>query len=245
MFKWIKKIFNKPKTQTGFDFLKTDIHSHLIPGIDDGVKTLDDSIKIIESLYKLGYQKIITTPHVMKGLYENNSKIILNGLDLVRSELKSRGLNIHVDAAAEYYLDYNLEKIIKSEKLLTFGDNYVLVETSFVEAPLNFKDLIFKLQLSGYKVVLAHPERYHYLNLSDFQELDSKSVFLQLNLLSLLGYYGSDAQIKSRELINKDLISFVGTDCHNIQQFNFYKECKFLKSFAQLAKSSRILNSEL
>ena len=180
-----------------FDCLaKTDMHSHLIPAIDDGSTCLKDSINIIKALHKLGYQKIITTPHVMSDFYKNTPETILGGLKLVRAELQKQNISVELEAAAEYYLDYEFEEKIKAGNLLTFSDNYILVETSFMEAPPNFKELIFQLQVSGYKVVLAHPERYPFMNMEDYEDLQSRSVFMQLNLISLIGHYGVDVQKK-------------------------------------------------
>ena len=108
------------------------MHSHFIPAIDDGAASLEESINMIKVLHELGYQKVITTPHVMNDFYKNTSETILGGLDLVRAELQKQNISIEIEAAAEYYLDYEFEKKIKAGNLLTFSDNYILVETSFI-----------------------------------------------------------------------------------------------------------------
>ena len=171
MANWFKNWFKKPLNPIGFDCLKTDMHSHLIPAIDDGSTSLEDSINMIKALNELGFQKIITTPHVMSDFYKNNPETILGGLELVRAELQKQNISVELEAAAEYYLDYEFEEKIKAGNLLTFSDNYILVETSFIEAPPNFKELIFQLQVAGYKVILAHPERYPFMNMQDYEDL--------------------------------------------------------------------------
>ena len=245
MVTWFKKWFEKPLDPISFDCLKTDMHSHLIPSIDDGATTLEESINMIKVLHELGYQKVITTPHVMNDFYKNTSETILDGLDLVRAELQKQNISIEIEAAAEYYLDYGFEEKIKTGNLLTFSDNYILVETSFIEAPPNFKELIFQLQLEGYKVILAHPERYPFMNMEDYEDLQSRSVFMQLNLLSLIGHYGKDVQNKANMMIEQDLISFVGTDCHNMGHATIYEKCQTTKAWHHLVESGKLLNHTL
>ena len=162
MLKWFSKNNERECEPLNFSILKTDIHSHFIPGIDDGSPDMETTIALIEKMQALGFEKIITSPHVMSDFYKNSTEIILKGLACVRKELKAKKINIEIDAIAEYYVDYEFEQKIGKEKFLTFGDNYILVELSFMQAPRNLFEIIFKLQLEGYKVVLAHPERYNY-----------------------------------------------------------------------------------
>ena len=226
MFGWFSKNKNKNLDPLDFSALRTDIHSHLIPGIDDGSPDIETSILIIKELQNLGYKKIITSPHVMSDFYKNSSEVIFRGLDDVRTELKNQNINIEIDAVAEYYIDYDFEQKIGKEKFLTFGDNYILVELSFIEASKNFFEIIFKLQLEGYKVVLAHPERYNYFDMKDYINLVDRGVFLQVNLLSLIGYYSPIIKCKTEDLIAANMISFLGSDCHNIKHAELYKKCQ-------------------
>ncbi|MFT7156023.1 MAG: protein-tyrosine phosphatase, partial [Parvicella sp.] len=142
--------------------LGVDVHSHLIPGIDDGAKTIEDSLNLLKEFQDLGYKKVITTPHVMSDFYRNTSEIILSGLEDVRKAAKAAGLTIQIDAAAEYNLDADFEPLIDAGTLLTFGDNYMLFELPFMSEPPMLNDIIWKLQAKGYKPVLAHVERYPY-----------------------------------------------------------------------------------
>ncbi len=113
--------------------------------------------------------------------------------------------------------DFDFQKKIENKEFLTFGSKYILIEFSFIDAPINIDEIIFNLQLSGYNVVLAHPERYLYYGLQDYERLTSKGVLLQLNLLSITGYYSREVKKQAEKLINADLVSFVGTDCHNMR----------------------------
>ena len=243
MLKWFFK--NKEHESLNFSVLKTDIHSHFIPGIDDGSPDMETTIALIEKMQALGFKKIITSPHVMSDFYKNSSELILNELDNVRQELKVRNINIELDAIAEYYIDYEFEQKIGKERFLTFGDNYLLVELSFIEEPRNLFDIIFKLQLEGYKVVLAHPERYNYYTMKDYEELISRGVILQINLLSLIGYYSKQIKIKTESLINAGMIRFVGTDCHNMNHAELYEKCQTKKAWHDLVNSGQLLNATL
>ena len=245
MFGWFSKNKNKNLDPLDFSALRTDIHSHLIPGVDDGSPDIETTILIIKELQTLGYRKIITSPHVMSDFYKNSSEIILKGLDDVRTELKNQNINIEIDAVAEYYIDYDFEQKIGKEKFLTFGDNYILVELSFIEASKNFFEIIFKLQLEGYKVVLAHPERYNYFDMKDYINLVDRGVFLQVNLLSLIGYYSPIIKRKTEDLISANMISFLGSDCHNIKHAELYKKCQTKKAWHDLYNSGKLLNSSL
>lgn len=244
MLKW----FSKKKIELDpldFSVLKTDIHSHFIPGIDDGSPDMETTISLIKEMQGLGFKKVITTPHVMSDFYKNSSDIILKGLTDIRSELKVQNINMEIEAAAEYYIDYDFEQKIGKEKFLTFGDNYILVELSFMEAPKNLFDIIFKLQLEGYKVVLAHPERYAFFTMDDYEELVNREVLLQINWLSIIGYYSPQIEQKTKDLITADMVSFIGSDCHNMNHAELYKKCQTKKAWHDLNNSSKLLNNTL
>tara|TARA_B100001142_G_scaffold330325_1_gene398133 strand:- start:4756 stop:5496 length:741 start_codon:yes stop_codon:yes gene_type:complete len=246
MLEWFTKR-NEDKDLDLLDFssLKTDVHSHLIPGIDDGSPDMGTTIGLIKKMQQLGFSKLITTPHVMSDFYQNSSEIILSGLTNVRAELKTQNINMEIDAAAEYYIDYDFEKKIGEEKFLTFGENYILVELSFMEAPKNIFDIIFKLQLEGYKVVLAHPERYMFFTMKDYENLVNRGVFLQINCLSIIGYYSEAIKKKVNDLIANNMVSFLGSDCHNMHHAQLHKECQTKKAWHDLNTSGRLLNSAL
>lgn len=224
------KIFgqSKPKHEPlkDFSFLKTDIHSHLIPGVDDGAKTIEDSLALIKGFADFGYSKLITTPHIMGDFYRNTPDIILKGLDDVRNAIAKENINIEIDAAAEYYLDADFESKLKSEKLLTFGDNYLLFEISYLNEPDGLMPAIFEMQMKGYKPVLAHPERYPYFFSKQdvFSEIIERGALLQVNLNSISGHYGPGAVKMANNLIEKNMVSFLGSDCHHAGHQNLMKK---------------------
>ncbi len=195
-----------------------DIHSHLLPGIDDGAKNLDDSIELISKMSSYGITNFITTPHVLGDIYPNSTDVILQKLEEVKVELKKRNMNsISISVAAEYMLDNEFFMRLKNNDILILKDNYILVEMSFFNEPFNLSDILFEIQLKGYRPVLAHPERYgfYHNNFEAFYKLKKAGVLFQLNLLSLTEHYGKNVQKTANKLINENLYDFVGTDTHH------------------------------
>ena len=199
--------------------LKVDMHSHLIPGIDDGSQNMDQTIAMLAKFESFGYQKIITTPHVMSDYYKNTTDIILTGLEAVQETAAKLNLSIEINAAAEYYYDENFMSLIKKKDILTFGDSYVLFEFAFMNEPSNINGLIFDLRSAGYTPVLAHFERYMYWlgNVEKARSLRENGVKIQMNLNSLTGHYGPDVKKQAIALIDNELIDFIASDCHRIE----------------------------
>jgi protein-tyrosine phosphatase len=230
------------------NFLEVDMHSHFLPGIDDGCENVEESIKCIEELKKKGYKKIITTPHVISGYYENTPDIIAERLQYVKHVLSIRKIGIEIEAAAEYYIDEQfIENLKRGNRFLTFGKNYILIELGFYNEPAQFTSTIFNLLTEGYKPVLAHPERYLYI-LKQFDKLKDwveKGILLQINLLSLVGYYSPTAQLFCEKLISEGLVSFAGTDAHNPKHLQALNQVYASKFFPKLAENNLLNNSLL
>jgi tyrosine-protein phosphatase YwqE len=202
---------------------------------------------MISELHQLGYNKIITTPHIMGDFFKNTPEIILSGLENVKQSLKQENIPVQLTAAAEYYLDFDFEKKLDEEKLLTFGENYVLFEVSYMNPPDNLHHIIFKMQTLGYKPVLAHPERYNFWH-SEFEKYESfieKGVLLQMNINSLTGYYSIPTKKIAEQLIDKNMISFLGTDCHHFGHVNLIKEVVYEPHLEKLIQSGLLLNKSL
>lgn len=195
-----------------------DIHSHLLPGIDDGAKDIDTSIALILKMASYGIKNFITTPHVLGSVYPNSTAVIKEKLVVVQKELEKREIKgISIQAAAEYMLDEEFSALLEQKDILVLKDNYILVEMSYFSAPINLYEVLFKIQLKGYKPVLAHPERYNFYH-SDFKsyyKLKQAGCLFQLNLLSLTDQYGKGVQKISKKLLKENLYDFVGTDTHH------------------------------
>ena len=242
-------IFKKKADPRSADFtgLRCDMHSHLIPGIDDGSPDMETSIELILGMQELGYSKIITTPHIMWDMYKNSREIIEIGCESVRKELASRKIDILFSAAAEYFLDDHFIDLTNGKApLLTVKDNLVLVELSFVEAAINFKEILFDLQIKGYQPILAHPERYLYFraNKAWYDEVKNTGCLFQLNLLSLSGYYGKASVELAHYLIKKKYVDLLGTDLHNSRHLQGLQTAD-MDTVKKLLDSGMIRNSDL
>ncbi|MGM9477943.1 tyrosine-protein phosphatase [Pedobacter sp. GSP4] len=214
-------LFKKKKIVPEFNFssIGTDMHSHIIPGIDDGAQTLNDSFLMAKKFKALGYHKLIATPHIMADYFRNTPDTIHRGLDALRNGLKDIGLELEVDAAAEYYLDETLEKKIRQKEVLTFGGNYLLFELSYINAPQNLIDFIKMMQDAGYKPILAHPERYpyYYGAFENYHQIRETGCLLQMNTIALTGYYGSGAKKVAEEMVENHMVDFIGSDMHHLK----------------------------
>lgn len=200
-----------------YDFLGTDLHSHLLPGIDDGAQDMEQSLSLIQTLLGMGFRKLITTPHVMSDLYPNTPAIIRERLSAVRKAAKEKGIGVELDAAAEYLMDEGFEQLLEEGELLTLPGKRVLVEMSFIAAPPKLDEYLFRLQTKGYRPLLAHPERYLFFreNFGRYKELRDRGCGFQLNLLSLTGYYGKPVRENAVALLKAGLVDFLGTDLHH------------------------------
>lgn len=242
MFSIFKK---RSSAAVDFSALGTDMHSHLLPGIDDGAKTTNDSLSYIRSLQELGFRKFVTTPHIMSDLYPNSHDTIQAAF----KEVKQANQGVPLQAAAEYFLDESFDLLLDQEQpLLCIYDKTVLVEFSFVTTPLNFKDRIFNLQMSGYQPLLAHPERYLYFgnNKAVYDELKSAGCQFACNLLSFTGYYGKGPAELANYLLKKDLIDYLGTDLHHERHIEaLQKAHELMPVISRLADAGRLLNGNI
>lgn len=220
-------LFRKKKEQL-FDFstIGADMHSHILPGIDDGAKTLSDSLILAQRFKSLGFRKLVATPHIMADYFRNTPATVHKALDALREGLLQNNIDLEVDAAAEYYLDETFENKIQKKEVLTFGKNFLLFELSYINAPHNLFEVIKKIQDAGYQPVLAHPERYpyYYNSIESHQQIRETGCFLQLNTISLTGYYGKNSKQTAEELIDNYCVDFLGTDMHHVRHADALKE---------------------
>ena len=208
-----------------------DIHSHVLPGIDDGAKNLKDSQFLMESMIGFGFKKCITSPHTMANVYNNTIESITSAKKSVENELSDLAQKLDLKAASEYFIDENFIENFKSNPLLTIKDNYVLVEMSFLNPPIQLHEYLFELQLAGYQPILAHPERYtfYHSNFKEFEKLKKMGLKFQMNLLASVGYYGSDVANASDKLLKSGFIDFVGSDIHHKQHIDSFARKVVLK----------------
>jgi protein-tyrosine phosphatase len=225
------------------------MHSHLIPGIDDGVKDMESSLALIRGLMALGYKKIITTPHINADIFPNTPAIIRNGQALVTAELKRQNIDVGFHAAAEYLMNDHFTRALESgEPFLTLKDNLILVELSFAVPSINLKEILFDLQVKGYQPVLAHPERYLYFgaNKAWYDQLRDAGCLFQLNLLSLRGHYGKDSLQLAEYLIKKKYVDLLGTDMHHERHLEMLRSSpRIFETAHRLVDAGLIRNANL
>lgn len=207
-----------------------DIHNHLLPGIDDGAAQVEDSLEMIEKFEELGVHDFIATPHIMNDYYPNTPETVGEALDRLKEALNSRGkTSIQIKAAAEYMMDHSFMDLLEKGDLLCLHGNYLLVEMSYFQQPINLHEILFNLQTKNYKPVLAHPERYAYFHtkkLEKYTDLKERGCLFQMNLLSLIGHYGSHIQSAALNLLDHQMIDFIGTDTHQLRHLNKLSEAK-------------------
>lgn len=216
-----------------------DIHSHLLPGIDDGSKDFDMTVDLIQSLQKIGFEQFTATPHIIKNIWDNN-KSQIESLSAVTSEdLRKKGINAPFRAAAEYMMDDSFSKLIKTEPLLTIKDNYVLVEMSYINPPMQLYDILFEIRVAGYQPILAHPERYlfYHSNFDEYKKLKKAGCLLQLNLLSTVGYYGSNVANTAQQLLEKGMFDLTGSDVHHQNHIRSFEKKIIVKTTEALKEA--------
>jgi protein-tyrosine phosphatase len=210
-------LFKRRKEQyesLDFGAIGVDMHSHVLPGIDDGAKNPQESIELIRALMSVGIKKIIATPHVMNDYYRNTPASINNALSVLKTELVKEQIDIPVEASAEYFFDEVFMELVERNELLPIGKNYILFEFSFVSPPPVFIPTLQKLKDAGYQPILAHPERYPYYTLEQYKNLKAWGCMLQINTISLMGYYGRETKRTAEDLVDNHLVDFISSDMH-------------------------------
>lgn len=221
---WLSRIFSRPDAQTtqaplNLSWFNTDMHSHFLPGVDDGARTMEESLAMLRKMQEFGYQKCILTPHIKMDMYPNSeADLQLRFLELTQA-MDEAGLTIRVELAAEYYLDDHFLNRLENTPLLSFGpQRYVLVEFSFVNAPVFELETFQRIIDKGYTPILAHFERYVYFHgsIASAETYRAMGVNIQLNLNSLTGHYGPDVKKQAERMLDQFTVDFVGTDAHRM-----------------------------
>jgi protein-tyrosine phosphatase len=222
----------------------TDIHSHLLPGIDDGVATVEESEQVIRQLMSLGFEAFVTTPHINE-IYRNTPATIQDAFNRLRAHLDSKDLRVPIHVAAEYYLDEQVMSALEREdSFLAFGNRHLLFETNFLAEPYFLKNFLFQAISQGYRPVLAHPERYQYMTLEKAEDIRGRGALFQVNLMSLTGYYSRPIQKMAERLIENGWVDFLGSDCHNLFHAKALKDVLSTRGFKK-ALDLELLNKQL
>lgn len=241
--------FLKKKADIGaeVDLLRCDLHSHVIPGIDDGARTMEDSIELVRKMAEIGYKKMIVTPHVRANSFPNDTDTFDSRLSALKESVESIGIDMEFEIGAEHTIDSDFLDLMKIKKLKTFHDGYLLIEFPFYNLPPHWKEVVFDLQIEGYKLILAHPERYvAYLPFEPkvIEELKNRDILFQMNMTSLAGFYGRGVEKFSKFLIKKNYIDILGTDLHNTRHIENIRASLQNKEVRKLINSGSLLNNK-
>ncbi|MCR9010668.1 tyrosine-protein phosphatase [Gabonibacter chumensis] len=219
-------------------FYGHDLHSHILPGLDDGVKTVEESVEIVKRMLELGVKRFTFTPHIAYPLLMNGPVNVGKKLEALRERLRQEDIVLNADAGAEYRVGRYMFDLIGQKQIMASGEGRVLLEHGFLAPSLYFEELLFQLQTEGFEPVLAHPERYRFYG-EDIEkacrELKGKGCRVQVNLLSFSGYYGKEARKGAYVLLKRGLIDYLSGDIHSLPQVELLED--FLKS-----KESDVLN---
>jgi tyrosine-protein phosphatase YwqE len=243
-FNLFKKKDKLPNAEQPLEPILVDMHSHLIPGIDDGVENEDAAIEMIRQFEEWGYKKLITTPHAYGDLYRNTPEIILPIYEKLINRIEKEGIKISLEVSSEYYLDGFFQELLNKNQILPFGKNNILVETGFMQMPSNFNELIFNARIAGYNPILAHPERYVYLHFDfdKYHELHDTGLKFQINISSLSGYYSTPIKKIAEKLIEKGLVDYLATDLHGIRHIKPTQD-GLQNPIIEKLENSKILNN--
>lgn len=233
MFNIFKKKSTPVLTPVYLPF-ETDIHSHILPGIDDGSPDISTSLLLLKGIYDLGIRKTVATPHVISDIYRNTPETINAALNSLRVASEEAGIDIEINAAAEYMLDDYFIKLLQDEApLLTIHKNIILTEQSYAASSNNLNEIAFSIMTRGYRPIMAHPERYFYYHndYGNYGHLKDMGFFLQVNVLSLTGYYGKSVAKAAKYILDNDMADFVGTDMHHDRHLSILQKRESIEVF--------------
>lgn len=250
---FFSKLFGKEQSETKvrtlgkLAFLEVDMHNHLLPAIDDGSQSVEQSLKLIKGLQALGLENFICTPHIMDGVHPNTKSTIAGAHDTLYQELKKTGTKVKTYAAAEHMIDDGLEKLIEKDNLCVMPGGYVLIEMSYLSESKALFQTILDIQKLGYKPILAHPERYNYYhyNFDMYKQIKDAGCLLQLNLLSISRYYGTEVKVAALTMIKSGMYDFVGTDTHHEKHLAALQNVVAKYPVRDLLKTCNIQNASL
>lgn len=240
--------FPRPAALKDFSILGTDMHNHVLPGLDDGSPAIEESLKMILTWINLGFRKAITTPHVISALYPNTREGIEAQGARLKEVIKEQGLKLELEVTGEYQLDFEFTEKLNGGEMIGFGPrNYLLVELPMQQPSSHTDDMLFQTQLAGFEPVIAHPERYSYLhgNLKNYEYYKNKGYSFQLNLHSLTGLYGPAIRKTAELLIKENMIDFAGSDAHHAKHLENMLGLLRNKHFNKLVSSGKLLNNTL
>lgn len=219
-------IFRKKSKQDAKLFYTTDVHSHILPGVDHGSQSVDESLEMLRAQLDMGITRVMCTSHVTAETFENTPETLTAAFNVLKKAIEEEGLPIEIYVSAEYRIDEYWNSEYEAGHVLPMPGNHVLLENSFVQELIGIDNMMFDLQVKGYRPILAHPERYRYYHdrRDRYKTLHNASVKFQVNILSLAGYFGGGARDRAVWLIQNNLCDMLGSDMHNMEHAGIIKD---------------------
>ncbi|MBQ2164982.1 MAG: hypothetical protein II559_02300 [Muribaculaceae bacterium] len=219
-------IFQRKSKKDAKLFYTTDVHSHILPGVDHGSQSVEESLEMLQAQLDMGISHVMCTSHVTAETFENTPESLTAAYEELKNAIAREGLPINIYVSAEYRIDEYWTQEYEAGHLLPLPGNHVLLENSFAQELIGIDNMMFELQVKGYRPILAHPERYRYYNdrRDRYKTLHNASVKFQINILSLAGYFGKGARERALWLIQNNLCDMLGSDMHNMEHAQIIKE---------------------
>lgn len=230
-------IFKTKKEQVKL-FYHTDVHCHILPGVDHGSQSIEQSLEMLRAEQEMGISHVILTSHVTAVTFENTRESLMDAFLKLKDAVTDEGLNIDLSLSAEYRMDEYFDKEYAADHLIPMPGNHILLENSFQQELMNLDDLLFDMQVKGYKTILAHPERYTYYSRrrKRYEQLHNAGARFQINILSFTGYFGEEARDSALWFAKNGMIDYLGTDMHNIKHAHIIMDYLCSKEWKRLSK---------
>lgn len=243
-------IFQRKSKKDAKLFYTTDVHSHILPGVDHGSQSVEESLEMLQAQLDMGISHVMCTSHVTAETFENTPESLTAAYEELKNAIAREGLPINIYVSAEYRIDEYWTQEYEAGHLLPLPGNHVLLENSFAQELIGIDNMMFELQVKGYRPILAHPERYRYYNdrRDRYKTLHNASVKFQINILSLAGYFGKGARERALWLIQNNLCDMLGSDMHNMEHAQIIKEYIGSRDWRKLCEKynlpGRIINDK-
>lgn len=234
---FFSKLFGNNKEQVKL-FYNTDIHCHILPGVDHGSQSVEQSLEMLRAEQEMGISRVILTSHVTAVTFENTQESLMKAYDVLKKAVAEAGLDIELRVSAEYRMDEYFDKEYAADHLIPMPGNHILLENSFQQELMNLNELLFDMQVKGYKTILAHPERYSYYSRrrKRYEELHNAGARFQVNILSFTGYFGEEARESALWFAHNEMIDYLGSDMHNLKHAHIIMDYLNSKEWKKLSK---------
>ena len=231
------KLFKRNKEQVKL-FYNTDVHSHILPGVDHGSQSVEQSLEMLRAEMDMGINRVILTSHVTAITFENTRETLMDAYQKLLQAVSDEGLDIELHLSAEYRMDEYFDKEYKADHLIPMPGNHILLENSFQQELLNLDELLFDMQVKGYRTILAHPERYNYYSRrrKRYEQLHNAGARFQVNILSFTGYFGEEARDSALWFAENGMIDYLGSDMHNVKHAHIIMDYLNSKEWRKLSQ---------